>query len=476
MRAVPKGDALIAREIAGLVQTSHYYFPHGEVPPPSEILRKRSRSSWKLGELWDDMLSHDTFLSGLWQKRYKAYLGLPRYILPFDETPRAKELALFARLVLREVPSLHVNLVHQSQFLTHAWAAEEMIWGRRDRGPIAGKWGLDLVDRPMWRFAYKLLPVPGAPTPARGEAQALQPVLHVRRLGGTKIPAPPGKFLIARGWSKDNPWGGLGLLHYLYWFYFAAQHAWKYWAVLVEKWAQPTAIGKYPRSTNRGVNDASVSTLFDAIDQIQSEYSIVIPSDLIVELLEAKRGGEVSYKDFVAAANLAKALLMLGEGDTSGFEQGQGSFARRKVSNEVRLETIRIDAHELDAHLTDNLLRPITEVNFGPDAPAPYWWTEVDDAEDLRMRQDRADALLERGLPIALEDYYRTNLQRMPRAGESVLRSSSAPTVDVVDPPQGFPIRDPQGFPIREKPFSASDRAALARHAAGDLHCYRMTN
>ena len=468
-------DPPIARELAGLVQTSHYYFRGGEVPPLSEILLKRSKSGWKLGQLWDDMLARDTFLAGLWMKRWKAYLGLPRYILPHDETPRAKEMALFARLALSEVPGLHTNLVHQAQMLTHAWAADEMLWQLRDRGPIKGKWGLDLVDRPMWRFAYKMLPVPvPGSAPAPGEPQQLEPVLHVRRLGGSLVPAPPGKFLIARAWSKDNPWGGLGLLHHTYWYSYASEHAWKYWAVLIEKWAQPTAVGRYPRSRDPGVNEASVQTLFQAIDQIQTEYSIVVPSDLVIDLLEAKRGGEVSYKEFVGQANLAKALVMLGEADTSGAEQGQGSFARRRVSNEVRLETIRIDAHESDAHLTDNLLKPLIEVNFGPDAPAPYWWTEVDDAEDLKMRQERADALIAQGLPVPLDDYYRLNLVRMPRQGESILRSVAAPAVEGVDAPQGFPMRAGAGdLPL---PLSASDLAAVSRHRAGDLHHYRLLN
>lgn len=463
-----RAESPVARELAGLVQTSRYFFPQGEVPPPSEVLLKRSKSTWRLGQLWDDMLERDAFLAGLWMKRWKAFLGLPRYVLPRNETPRAKELALFARLALSEVPALHTNLVHQAQMLSHGWAAEEILWQLRTRGPIAGKWGIDLVDRPMSRFAYKLLPGPEQP----GQERELRPVLHVRRLSGSPVPAPPGKFLVARTWSKDNPWGGLGLLHHIYWHYFAAAHAWKYWAVLVEKWAQPTAVGKYRRTANKTTDDANVSILFDAIDQIQSEYSIVIPEDLVVELLEAKRGGEVSYEKFVGTANLAKALVMLGEADTSGFEQGQGSFARRRVSNEVRLETIRIDAHELDAHLTDNLLRPLIEVNFGSDEPFPYWFTEVEDAEDLKVRQARGDEMLAKGFPLALEDFYRTNLQRMPRDGESVVRRAGPAEVEVLDPPEGFPIRPQE---TAELPFvSDSDRAAVVRYGAGDIHNYRL--
>lgn len=453
---VPKADSMIERELAGLVQTSRFSF-RKEIPPPSEILRKRSKVGWNLGHLWDHMLERDGFLYGLWCKRWKAVLGLPRYILPADETPRAKEIAHFCRLALSEVPSFHINLRHQFLSLTHGWSADEIMWQHRTAGKISGKWGLDLIDRPMSRFLYK--------TDCR---------LYVRRPDGNHVAAPDGKFLVMRTGSKDNPWGGLGLLHYLYWYWFAGEHGWKYFHILIEKWAQPTAVGKYNRVRDSKVNEANVNTLFQAIDQIQTEYSIVIPDDLVVTLLEAKRGGEVSYEKFISLANLAKALIILGEADTSGMEQGQGSFARRRVSNDVRLETIRIDAHELDAHMTDNLLRLLVEVNFGADAPVPFWFTEVDDAEDLKMRQERADAMLDRGLPLPLESYYHLNKQRLPREGESIIRSVGDPSVEVVDPPEGFPEpRTPESLDVNPTlPFTA--RAALRCYQTGDIHDYLL--
>ena len=466
---VPKVDSLIGQELAGLVQTSRYPFKNREIPPPSNVLLKRSKFGMRQGELWDHMLDRDAFLSGLWAKRWKAVLGLPRYILPRDESPEAKNVADFCRLALSEVPRLHINLRHQFEALTHGWSAEEILWQHRDRGPIAGKWGLDLIDRPMWRFLYK-------------DDEAAGPRLYVRRPDGNHLLAPDGKFVVNKTGSKDNKWGGLGLLHQVYWYWFSGEHGWKYFATLIEKWAQPTAVGKYKRSVDSRIDNDNVSQLFQAIDQIQTEYSIVIPDDLMVELLEARRGGEVSYKEFIGLANLAKALVFLGEGDTSGFEQGHGSFARRNVSNKVRLETIRLDAHELDAHLTDNLLRLLVWVNFGPDVPVPFWFTEVDDAEDLAMRQERADAMLDRGLPLPLEDYYRLNRQRLPKEGESVLRMpGSERRLEVVDPPEGFAGTAPIPEPAHDDeavakvfPFTAAARMALRRHRAGDLHRYQL--
>jgi len=127
---VPKVDSLIGQELAGLIQTSRYPFKDREIPPPSNVLLKRSKFGMRQGELWDHMLDRDAFLFGLWAKRWKAVLGLPRYILPRDESPRAKDVADFCRLALSEVPSLHINLRHQFEALTHGAALER---GRRVR-------------------------------------------------------------------------------------------------------------------------------------------------------------------------------------------------------------------------------------------------------------------------------------------------------------------------------------------------------
>ena len=203
--------------------------------------------------------------------RCRALLGLPRYILPRDETPRAKEIAHFCRLAMAEVPNLHINLRHQFEALTHGWSVRgNPLAAARPRDPSSGKWGLDLIDRPMWRFLYR------------------QKELHVRRPDGQHLKAPAGRFLVNRTFSKDSPWGGNGLFHRLYWYWFAGEHGWKYFAVLLEKWAQPTAVGKYKRAVDSKVDQQNVQRLMQAINHIQTEYSIVIPDDLVVDLLEAQ--------------------------------------------------------------------------------------------------------------------------------------------------------------------------------------------
>src|SRR3954451_22128095 len=66
-----------------------------EIPHPSRFIRERSEIGDRVGELYTRMIESDTTLAGLWEKRVKAVLALPRFIRAADATPAAEETATF---------------------------------------------------------------------------------------------------------------------------------------------------------------------------------------------------------------------------------------------------------------------------------------------------------------------------------------------------------------------------------------------
>src|SRR4051812_9154790 len=75
-----------------------------EIPHPSRFVRERSEIGDRVGELYTRMIETDTTLAGLWEKRVKAVLSLPRFIRAADSTPAAEETALFVRTALSQIP------------------------------------------------------------------------------------------------------------------------------------------------------------------------------------------------------------------------------------------------------------------------------------------------------------------------------------------------------------------------------------
>ena len=411
---IPRSEPFLGREMASEEQTEFvgYRGRWAEDQHPSRILLERSEDKHRLGELYDRMLERDSDLAAFVDKRLDAALTLPRRIVPDGSTPEALKAAELCKAALGEIPNLSSFYRHQLMATFKGVAHDELIWKRQRRGPLKGYLvPVDARDRPMWRFAYR------------------QRQLHVRRAAAEPVPAHPAKVVAWTRGTKDSGWGD-PLLDKVYWYHYIKLHAWKYFAVAVEKWAQPTVKGQYPHDpgtsdTAKKTNEARQAALLEVLESIQSEQAIVFPEDLKVDLIEATRSGTISYEQFIALCTRGEAVLILGEVDTSGMAKGPGSFAKSVISNEVRIEKVRLDAHDLSAHIRDNLLKLIVRINLGPDVPIPYLEIDVMEAEDRELRQKGIAAVLDRGLAVPESYFYSAHQVPIPKPGERVI---TAPT------------------------------------------------
>jgi phage gp29-like protein len=418
--SVPKLGGDIGRFIADRQSTEFLLLDlFGEDPHPSKIVRDKSEPGERVGEVYGRMLGTDATLAGLVDKRTTGVLALPWSIDPGDETPLAREIAYNASKMVENIGSLEVNLRHQLGAVAQGVAIEECRWESvRAAGPLKGLWcPVELVDRPMHRFGFK-----------RGE-------LHIRQRDGLGLtPAPPGRFLRLSHATKDDAWG-VAELDKVWWFFWLTLHGWKYYGVAVEKWAQPTVMVPYKRTADEAANEQLVSEALQTAAGLQTEFAMAVPEDLLPKLLEAMRGGSVSYDGFLHLLDRAKALFLLGEVDTSGLSQGPGSFAKNEVSNEVRYETIVADACELSNSLTSGLLLPWTLVNYGVEAPRPRWKFDVEEASDRTLRQAGVQAVLDEGMPVPEAYFYRVHQVAKPRAGEPVVTKRARPQPPAIPPP-----------------------------------------
>lgn len=412
---VPRIEPWLGREMAGELQTERFFagLPAGfrEQKHPSEILRHRSEPGQRVGELYRDMLRKDSDLAAFELKQREAVIKLPRFIVPSSSTPRAIEVAKFCRQALGIVSDLQSTLEHQLLSRAMGIALDELRWERIVRGPLTrAVLPVAICDRPMHRFAFS------------------DEKLHVRQLGTSPllpVLAPPGKFLVMRHGTKDSPWGE-ALLDYVYWYWFMKKHAWKFRALFVEKWAQPSVKVTYPHRQGaddqaKTFNEDSQRRALALAEAIQTEFSFAVPQGILVELLQAALSGNDPYESFVAACTRGESLVFLGEINTSGLRQGTGSYASEEVSNEIRYEKVQLAANALGAHLKDTLLRWIVEINFGPDEPPPLFKVEHLDAGSRELRIKGIERALNDEEPIPRTYYYMTLQIPEPEEGEDTI-------------------------------------------------------
>lgn len=446
---VPRLEPWLGREMAGEDQVDRYANlltgPWREDPHPSTILRTRSAPGQPLGGLYDEMLEKDTDLAAYEMKRREAVLALPRFVIPADSSPKALEAADFCRTVLSGIKSLETNFSHQLQSRSYGISFEELIWERLSRGPLTrAVVPVAMVDRPLRRFLFR------------------QGVLYVRQPAGKEpILPPPGKFLVCRHGTKDQAWGK-PLLDKVYWPWLIKKHGWKFYSVFVEKFGQPTAIARYPSRPSLVVGADGVATRQDLqakalkiAEAIQSQYAVAIPEGIVIDLLEATRGGDGTYNQFIQLCSRSEAMVYLGEINTSGLRPGTGSYASDEVADRVSSRKVKLDSRDAGAHWKDELFVPMVQLNLGPDYPVPHLLIDHVDAEDREQRREGIQLLLDNRQPIPRRYFYMTLQAPEPREGEDVVAPwLDQPVATAVTPPAPPPASpgppEPGADPVAE--------------------------
>ena len=186
----------------------------------------------------------------------------------------------------------------------------------------------------------------------------------------------------------DEPYG-LGLAHWLYWPVFFKRTQTRYWLVFLEKYGQPTTVGKW----SRRASEAEKRQLLQAQAALRADTGIAIPDDMAIELLEAKRSGSADYAALYDRLDAAIAKVVLGQ--TMATEDG-ASLSQAQVHMAVRDDIVAADAHLVCDSFNRSIVRWLTEWNF-PRAAYPTVSREMADgasrpvskAKRLRILGDR---------------------------------------------------------------------------------------
>ena len=379
-------------------------------------------------------------------KRRMALLGREWGVDAGAEDPRA---AAAAELVTRALKGCRLNQAVEKLLdaLLKGLAVCEVMWTRR-AGEILPA---ELRARDPMRFRPRLPPEGGPPGPD-GVPPAFELRLLSRESPTEGGPLPDRKFVVHRFGAKyEHPWG-LGLGARLFWPVYFKRQGIGFWLSALEKFGQPTGVGKYPP----GSTQDQIDKLLDALQAIASEAGVAIPEGMAIELLEAKRSGSFeSYEGLARYMDEDISKVILGQTLTTSAG-ASGSRALGQVHNEVRLELTKGDADLLSDTLNAGLVRWIVDFNMPGYAasglPYPMVWWDVSEPEDLAARADRDTKVKQLGFRPT-DDYIRETY------GEGWESDAPPPP-----PPPNTPPGDPLAALFAERGRVA--RPARLRHDA----------
>lgn len=231
-------------------------------------------------------------------------------------------------------------------------------------------------------------------------------------------PLLPYKFIVHFARAKAGlPIRG-GLARAAGWAYLFKNYVLKDWVTFAEVFGQPLRVGKY----GPGATEQDKETLLRAVANIGTDAAAIIPESMLIEFTEARQGGSSEmYMGFCGYLDAQVSKAVLGQTLTTEMSGGSGSRAAAEVHDSVRRDILAADARRVAATLNRDLVRPIVDLNLGPQKRYPRVSLGLPDESDMKAFAEIVAALADRGLRISQKTILEKLGLQEPGEGEAVL-------------------------------------------------------
>ncbi|MBF0380705.1 MAG: DUF935 family protein [Magnetococcales bacterium] len=350
--------------------TRPFYSQSSFLTPQDTVLQSRG------GEysLYEDILRDDQ-VAATFQQRRLAVTSAQWGVLAGDKSKESQKAADHLKEMLQNInwDSITDKMLYG---IFYGFGVAECIWQQQGNHiEIA-----DILVRKQRRFAFN----------RDGK-------LMLRLVGDHRGELLPEKkfWHFASGADNDDEPYGLGLAHWLYWPVYFKRNGIKMWSIFMDKFGMPTALGSYPLSAT----EDEKQRLLAALSAIQTDSGIIVPEGMQVELIEAARGGNVSYELFLDRMNAAIAKVVLSQTMTTDSQGGQ---FKAQVQKSIRDEVLRRDAKLISNSFNNTISKWLTQWNH-PQAATPRVWRHINNEQDLRPRAQRDKILYDMGFRPTLD-------------------------------------------------------------------------
>lgn len=338
-------------------------------------------------EAFEKMWLLDDHVRGALRIRKSKAFSFPWDVVPAEETPQAKEIALWVAGALERM-----DIAETAGDLWTAvpmgFGVNEVVWGQRD-----GR--LEIMEINGVHPKYITQKQQGA----------------LIKTTGLEIETwkEPYKFLTLRYDSLFASPDGLPVLAACYWPYTFKRLGWKFWATLLERFGIPSLAALFdsdaPVAVAEGVEVDTVGDIAEAIttemSRLGSGGAIALNKIRDLKVLNPSGSGE-DFDLFQIACNNAISVAILGNTMTMD-SQSRGSQALGTVHQQITEDIGKADARFL-AKAINGLIRWMVDLNFGVDVPAPIFAWDTNGAASW----DAVVQAIDRGVPVSKMKIYET--------------------------------------------------------------------
>lgn len=375
------------------------------------------------------------------ETRKNAVTSLTAQVEPASEDDRDVEIADFLRNELVETPAFETLADQLVDGLSKGYSIIEMVW---ETGSV---W---LPRQFIWRdqrlFQFDRETRKEFRLRVQGESDG--------------VPLEPLKYLVHVPLLKMGLPGRNGLARVAAWSFMLKSFSMRDWAQFLEIYGMPLRLGKY----GPGASADDKAVLLAAVRQLGRDAAAIVPQGMTIDFVEAKGFSDKPFEANARFIDEQMSKLVIGKpGDGTG-----ASKAGEEVLDKVRADIKKSDARDLMLTLAGQLIRPVVDLNFGPQKAYPKVVLPIPERKDLQVWANAISSLVDRGLEVEQSQVYDVVGLKEPAPGAKLLatpkteKAGSDQVPGQRRPPPQVPVEKASAYRIDPRVCPSCGPARLA--------------
>lgn len=356
-------------------------------------------------ELFSEILEKDAHAAALFDGWRRAVSRLNWKVIPFSDAKEHVEQAQAAEEMIKNIKRWRDALYDIADCAAKGFSLMEIFW-KID----GGEWTVESLkwrDQKRCRFG-KISDVNADPEELRLVFDPIH-VEHLRGLipdaevtaattDGISLDVDPrirNRFIVTYFKAQSGLPSRTAMLRPLTYLYLFKNYDVKWWVQFAEV-QLGYRVGKYdPAQSDQK------DLLAKAIQGLATDAAAVISKDSEIEwksMLEKAATHQI-YKELKDFCNEEMTKLVWGH--IGAIEGTPGKLGQEDLAKMIRFDRIQALAEVVDESVSDQLIRPFIEYNFGPQDGYPYYKSDAEPPEDLNVTAELVSKIQGMGYPVS---------------------------------------------------------------------------
>lgn len=387
------------------------YPSHGLTPLRlTTILKEADQGDiYRQAELMEEILEKDPSIFAMFHSRRGGVIKVDHEVSPADDSSQEKEIAAFVQNVIenavrwRETKEDILDAVPKG--FSALWIEWQTVPDSQNR----------VVFKRLHHMHQKNFRFGKTSDPSR-DLNEIRRLTQDNLIDGVEL--DPYKWLVTMIKARSGHPSRASLLRTCFWPYLFRNFGLKSFVQFCEIYGIPLRVGTY----EAGAGPAEIEALRSALRGISTDAAALISALTKIEFPEVvtKSATGEMYNRLIELLRKDVSQAVLGH--TGAAESTPGKLGGEDAALEAKWELVAADASAMDYSISDGLIRPLVEFNYGARQKYPFYKTKIEKPKDLKTMAEVDQVLVSIGVPLEEDYFYETYGRPKPKDGAVIVQ------------------------------------------------------